>query len=59
MKRPSDDDGHQPSSPDDQIEAFLGGFLQKHPRFFIYLGIGIIVLIIIGLCIAKLSGQAL
>jgi hypothetical protein len=58
MKRTSDGRGHEPSSPDDKMEAFLSGFLQKHPRFFIYAGIGIILLIIVGLFVAKFSSGA-
>jgi len=58
MKRTSDGGSHQPSSPDDQLEAFLSGFLRKHPRFFIYLGIGIVFLILLGLFVAKFSRKA-
>ena len=58
MKRPSDGDGEPPSTPDSKLEAFLSGFLQRHPRFFIYLGIALAVLIIVGLVIAKFSDKA-
>ena len=57
MKRPSGDDGHQPSTPDGILEAFLRGFLQRHPRFFIYLGITLVVLVIAALLVAKLSAK--
>jgi hypothetical protein len=57
MKRPSDDGGSErPSSTDSKLEAFLSGFLQRNPRFFIYLTIAIIVLIVIGLVAAKFLG---
>ena len=58
MKRPSGNDGHQPSTPDGKIEAFLSGFLQRHPRFFIFLGIALVVLVIAALLVAKLSAKA-
>ena len=55
MKRPPDDDGRQPSTADGQLEAFLSGFLQRHPRFFLHLGIALGALILIALLIAKFS----
>ena len=55
MKRPSDDDGERSSTPDGKVEALLSGFLQRHPRFFIYLGIALVALIIITLLVAKFS----
>jgi len=57
MKRPSGDYDERPSTPEGKIEAFLSGFLQKHPRFFLYLGIGLALLILIGLLLAKFSAQ--
>ena len=57
MKRPSDDDGQSASSADDKLEAFFSGFLRRHPRFFVYLGIALAVLIIVGLLIATLSDK--
>jgi hypothetical protein len=55
MRRPPDDDGGRSSTPDGKLEAFLGGFLQRHPRFFMYLGIALGAVIILGLAIAKFS----
>jgi hypothetical protein len=55
MKRPSDDDGERPSTPDGKLEAFLSSFLQRHPRFFVYLAIALVALIIIALLVAKFS----
>jgi len=55
MKRPSDSDGRLPAAPDSNLENLLSGFLRKHPRFFVYLGAGLIVLIISALLLAKLS----
>jgi len=55
MRRPSDDDGERPSPPDNKLEAFLSGFLQRHPRFFVYLGIALVALVVIALLVAKFS----
>lgn len=55
MKRPSDDDGERPSTPDAKFEAFLSGFLRRHPRFFLYLGIALAALILVALLVAKFS----
>jgi hypothetical protein len=52
MKRPSDDDG---SSTDSQVEVFLSNFLKRHPRFFLYVGIGLSALIIVALLAVKFS----
>ena len=57
MKRPSDDDGGRPSTPDAKLEAVLSGFLQRHPRFFIYLSVALAFLIIVALLLAKFSDK--
>jgi len=57
MKRPSGDYGERPTTPDAKLEAFLSGFFQKHPRFLLYLGIGLALLILIGLLLAKFTAQ--
>jgi hypothetical protein len=58
MKRPSDDDGDRPSTPDSNVEASLSAFLRRNPRFFIYLVIAFAVIVIIAFLIAKFSGAA-
>ncbi len=58
MKRPSDGDGERPGTPDGRLEAVLSAFLQRHPRFFTYLGIALVVLILIALLIAKLAAKS-
>ena len=55
MKRPSDDDGGRRSLSDSGAEDFLSRFLEKHPRFFLYLGIGIAVLALITLIVVMTS----
>ena len=56
MKRPSDDDDERSSSSDSKAEEFVSRFLKKHPRFFIYVGVGLGILIVIALIVAKFSG---
>ena len=56
MKRPSDDnDDGRGSSSDSKLEAFLSGFLQRHPRFFLYVLIGLAVLVVVAVVLAKLT----
>lgn len=55
MKRPSEDPGETGSGADMKLEAVLGGFLRRHPRFLVYVGIGLVALIIIALVVAKFS----
>jgi len=57
MKRSSDEADRFASSPDDKLEAFFSGFLERHPRFFVHLGIAFVVLIVVALVAAKLSGK--
>jgi len=55
-RRPDDDDGGRSSTPDGKLEDFLSGFLRRHPRFFLYVGIALAGLIVAGLLVAKFSG---
>jgi len=55
MKRPSDDDGGRRSLSDSGAEDFLSSFLEKRPRFFLYLGIGIGVLALLTVIVMILS----
>lgn len=58
MKRPSDDDDdRRASSPDSRLEAFFSEFLQRHPRFFLYVGIGLAVLVVVAIAVAKLTAR--
>jgi hypothetical protein len=57
MKRPSDDGG-EGSSPDSKAEEMAQRFLRKFPRFFMYCGIGFVVLILIFLAVLKFSGKS-
>jgi hypothetical protein len=57
MKKPPDDDGRQFSSADNRLEEFFSGFLARHPRFFLYVGIGLLALVILALVMAQVSGH--
>lgn len=52
MREPRDDEVDRSSSAAEGVEAFLSRLLQRHPRFFIYLGIGLVVVIFLGLLLA-------
>ena len=51
MKRPPDDDAQHASSPDARLEAFLSGFLNRHPRFFPVAGVLLAALILAAILI--------
>ena len=55
MKRPSDD-GQNGSSSDSKAEELARKFLKKYPRFLLYLGIIIGVLIVTAFLVFKFSG---
>ena len=57
MKRSPNDDGRNPSTSGIKLDAFLSGFLQRHPRFFVYVGLGLLVLIIVAVVMARLSSH--
>ena len=57
MKRSPDEGDRFASSPDDKLGAFFSGFLERHPRFFVHLGIAFAVLVIVALVAAKLLGK--
>jgi hypothetical protein len=58
MKRSPDEGDRFASSPDDKLEAFFSDFLERHPRFFVHLGIAFAVLVIVALVAAKLLGKS-
>lgn len=55
MKRPSEDDDGQGGSSDSRAEEFFSRFLKRYPRFFIYLGVGLVALLVLVIIIAKLT----
>lgn len=48
MKKPSPS-GRHPRSPEDRLEDFFSDFLEKHPKFFLHVGIGFGILLVIAL----------
>jgi hypothetical protein len=54
MKRPSDDDG-KGSSSGSKAEEFAQKLLNNLPKLLIYLGSGLVILIVITLIILKFS----
>lgn len=56
MKRGSEEEPRDGSSSDDKLDAFLTGFLQRNPRFFPFLTLGLGILILIGLFLAGVFG---
>jgi hypothetical protein len=58
MKRSPDDDARRGSSPDEKLESFVSGFLTRHPKLPIVIGIALIVLVfavVIGIKLANAS----
>lgn len=53
MKRPSDDDGKK--DPSSKAEELAQKFLDNFPKFLMYGGIGLVVLIVIVLIIVKFT----
>ena len=57
MKRPSDDDAQGETSPDAKLEAFLSGFLRRHPRLFLVMGVVLAVLVVLAIIVSKFTGK--
>ena len=55
MKRPSDDDHRRESSSGSGAEEFFAQFLQRHPRFFIYVALGLAALVVVAIVVAMLG----
>lgn len=56
MKRSPDDDARRGSSPDEKLESFVSGFLARHPKLPMVIGIALVVLVIaviVGVKLAK------
>ena len=56
MRRRSEGEEERPSSPADSLEAGLSRFLQRNPRFFLYVGIGFGILVLVALAMVAFSG---
>ena len=56
MRRSPDDDSQRSSSPDEKLESFLSGFLARHPKLPMVIGVALVVLVIaviVGVKLAK------
>ena len=58
MKRPSDDDSPRSGPADEKLEAFFSGFLARHPRLPLAIGITLVLLVILALLLVKFTGKA-
>jgi len=52
MKRGRDEDP-RPTAPDDKLEEAVSGFLRRHPRFFLYFAIALVVVAILALVLSR------
>lgn len=59
MRRRPDDAGGRGggdgSSAESRAEEFFARFLRRHPRFFLYVGLGLGALVILGLILSRFS----
>lgn len=51
MRRPGDDGHHRGTS----IEDHLAQFLQRHPRFFLYVGLVVVALVVLAVVAINLE----
>ncbi len=55
MRRRPADAGGDGSSAESRAEEFFARFLRRHPRFFLYVGLGLGALVILGLILSRFS----
>lgn len=55
MRRRPADAGGDGSSAESRAEEFFARFLRRHPRFFLYVGLGLGALLILGLILSRFS----
>ena len=64
MKRSPEEDYRDTPSGDDpwaaerQVETLLGSFFRKHPRFMLHAALGVVILVVVALLVAKFAGSA-
>lgn len=51
-RRPSGDDSGS-GEGGDKLEGALGLFLERYPKFFVWLNVGLVVLVVVGLALSK------
>jgi len=57
MRRPSGEAPRFRPSADDRLDAFFSGFLARHPRFLMYVGVGLGALLVVAWILVRLSAQ--
>ena len=57
MKRSSDDDRDSGSSSDSRAEEMARRFFKRYPRFFLYCTLGIVILVVATVVVARFSGN--
>ena len=55
-RRPSGDDSGS-GAGGDKLEGALGRFLERHPKFFVWLTAGLVALVVVGLALSKSGGK--
>jgi hypothetical protein len=58
MKRPSEDDPGRAGPADEKLEAFFSGFLSRHPRLPLAIGVTLVLALVIAILAAKFAGKA-
>ena len=57
MRRDLDEDGANASSSDEKLEAFFSGFLRRHPRVPMVIGVVLVVVLVVTVVVVKLAGK--
>lgn len=52
-RRPDGDDGSPPEDGESWMERALGGFLARHPHFFLKLTVTLVVLVLVVVLLAR------
>jgi hypothetical protein len=59
MKRRADDEGDRStSSSESNAEEFLTRFLQRHPRLFFYVGVGLAAVVVVVIIVVVVANRS-
>jgi len=58
MRRRPDDDSPRSGPADEKLEAFFSGFLARHPRLPMAIGITLVLLVVLAILLVKFAGKA-